>query len=301
MARCGGARAGRVLARVSRALLVVPLALLLTPGSASAASHRPRNARAERPAVTVSDVSVTEPAAGRSVLATFTISLSATPAHLMFLPVHTQDGTATARSGDYFPVRRVVAFKAGGPTSKTVGVRVRADNVTEGPETFSLVVGPGMTQRSRSRFPSVVGTATILPPAAPTPPPVVPPAQSLAVTMTGTSVPEPHSGGLSDGVVTIAPVTPPDHDIVLNYTLVGVDATPNADFLPATGTVTLAAGSSAAQSVIVTVVGDDTPEPDETFQVVFSVADNSASLTPTPYATVTILDNTTNGPVIDPQ
>jgi hypothetical protein len=290
VARSSTARAGSVLA-------IVPLVVMLSAGSAFADErHKPATRPADtRPTVTVSDVSIVEPVAGASALASFTVSVSAAPAHIMFLPVHTENGTARWQTGDYVPIWRLLAFTPDGPTSKTVNVRVRGDAVTEGAETFALVVTAGIRHGVRDRLPDVVGTATITP--ATTPPPPPPP---FAVNVTDASVSEPHTGGLSDGVVSIAPVQAAPHDVVVTYELVGVDATAGSDFVTQTGTLTFVAGSTAAQNVVVTVVGDDTQEVDETFRVQFHVADNSVTLTPS-FATVTIVDNTNSGPVLDPQ
>ena len=272
--------------------------LVNTPGPASA-RPRPRPHAVPFPDFSVGDVAVVEPPVGQTVDATFTVTLSAVPARRMHLLVRTSNGSARRERRDYERIERWLVFNPNGPVSKTVTVRVRGDAVAEGPETFRLVARHGRTVR--------FGTATILPPGStppvdppvtppvdpppPPPPPVVP---TVAMTVTNDSVFEPATGGLSDGTVTLAPVAPLAHDLVVDYTLVGIDATSGVDFQQQHGTLVFPAGSTAAQSVVVTVVGDETVEPDETFHVQFAVADDAATLDPS-FATVTIVDDDSRG------
>jgi hypothetical protein len=72
------------------------------------------------------------------------------------------------------------------------------------------------------------------------------------------------------------------------------DVTVVVDFQQQQDTLVFPAGSTAAQSVVVTVVGDETVEPDETFHVQFAVADDAATLDPS-FATVTIVDDDSGG------
>jgi hypothetical protein len=122
------------------------------------------------------------------------------------------------------------------------------------------------------------------------------------LTVTNGSVFEPATGGLSDATVTVRPTTALNHDLVLDYQFVGVDATEGADFQSGSGTLVFPAGSTVAQDVVVTVVGDEQVEPDETVRVVFSVDGSTATVSPA-FATVTILDDDSGngGTPVDPQ
>jgi hypothetical protein len=120
------------------------------------------------------------------------------------------------------------------------------------------------------------------------------------MTVTNAAVFEPASGGLSDGTVTLAPNVAPSSDLVVDYSVVGIDATSGVDFQAQTGTLVFPAGSVVPQEVVVTIIGDDQVEPDETVRVNFSVRGGTAILSPT-FATVTILDDDSgSGPIIDP-
>lgn len=89
------------------------------------------------PAVSVSDVTITEGNAGTTA-ATFTISLSGQYGVPVSVAYATADGTASAGT-DYQPVSGRATF-APGETSTTVTVNVVGDTAFEPDETFSLVV-----------------------------------------------------------------------------------------------------------------------------------------------------------------
>jgi predicted extracellular nuclease len=87
------------------------------------------------PRVRVSDTSVTEGAAGTTVL-TFTVSRSGT-SDAFEVSYASADGTATIAGGDYAPVSGVLSFAAG-ETSKVVQVTVNGDLASEPNETLFL-------------------------------------------------------------------------------------------------------------------------------------------------------------------
>jgi hypothetical protein len=285
---------GRVAARAATVCFVVPVALGAMSGAAFGKPHRHHHVRAARPrpAVSIADASIVEPAKGTKADLTLTVTLSAAPRHPSWVVVWTRNGTARHQDRDYDPVVRFVRFDRNGPLSKTVAVPVRGDSVVEGPETFSVFAA---YERHVA-----VATGTILP-VAPPPPPPPPSVETLALNVTGSSVLEPAFGGLSDGSVMVALAAPADHDVTLTYTLVGVTASQGSDFLAQSGTLVFPAGSTDAQEIVVTVVGDDVIEPDETFEVRFSVP--GGGVVPSPSAaTVTIVDDDADGagPVFDP-
>ncbi len=298
----------RVLKRATTLVGVAAVVVAMTAASAWSAPHR----RAV-PDFTVSDVVVVEPSYGHTATATFTVTLTSAPSRPLSLFVHTRDGSAHHRrrrhgSGDYAPFVGWLRFTPSGSRSKTVSVRVHGDRVDEQAETFELRVSHGRVRR--------VGTATIVPPGATTPPPTTTPPTTTpptttpptttppsvtALTVTNGSVFEPATGGLSDASVTVRPASALDHELVLDYQVVGVDATEGLDFQAGSGTLVFPAGSTVAQEVVVTVVGDETVEADETVRVVFSVPGSSETVSPS-FATVTILDDDSSGGTpVDPQ
>ena len=94
-------------------------------------------AAAVRPTVSVSDVTIAEPASG-TANANFQVTLSAATTVPVTVSYRTVDATATALS-DFLPVSGILTF-APGETSKTVDVEVLADTEREYTETFGLVV-----------------------------------------------------------------------------------------------------------------------------------------------------------------
>jgi Calx-beta domain-containing protein len=304
-----------------RAATLFSVATVVVAATASNTWAAPR--RRDTRDFTVSNAVVAEPAPGYTVSASFVVTLTSAPTRPVFLLVHTHDGTAQHRTGrrglgDYDSVWGWLRFTPGEPLTKTVSVRVHGDRVLEGTETFELRVWDGRNRQ--------VGTGTITPPGETTTPPTTPPTttpptttpptttpptttpptttppSATALTVTDGSVFEPATGGLSDATVTVRPTVPLGNDLVLDYRFVGVDATEGVDFQAGSGTLVFAAGSTVAQDVVVTVIGDENVEPDETVDVVFSVHGSTAAVSPS-FATVTILDDDSgNGGVpVDPQ
>ena len=91
------------------------------------------------PAMSVNDVRVTEGNAG-TVLATFTVQLSAVPASTVSFDVATANGTASAGS-DYVAIALSGQTIGAGFTSKTFNVTINGDTSIEGDETFSFNLG----------------------------------------------------------------------------------------------------------------------------------------------------------------
>ena len=94
-------------------------------------------AAAVRPTVSVSDVTIAEPASG-TANANFQVTLSAATTVPVTVSYRTVDATATALS-DFLPVAGTLTF-APGETTKTVAVPVLADTEREYTESFGLVV-----------------------------------------------------------------------------------------------------------------------------------------------------------------
>ncbi|MFM7137554.1 MAG: Calx-beta domain-containing protein, partial [Planctomycetota bacterium] len=113
------------------------------------------NAPSPLPAVSVSDVTITEGNSG-STVAAFTISLSSPSGQPVTVTYATADGTATAASGDYEPKTGQVTI-APGATATTVAVNVRGDTTPEPDETFSLAI----SSPSNATLANASGTATI--------------------------------------------------------------------------------------------------------------------------------------------
>jgi hypothetical protein len=336
--------------RTAAVVAVVVCVLASSAGAAFAERRHPHHHDSDRgrapyvrPELTVSNVTVVEPAAGSRTTASFTVTLSPSPTRTEWVFVHTHQGTAR-RWFDYRPMVAWLRFSPGAPLTQTVAVTVYGDNVNEEAETFQLfawhgrnggvgtatIVPPGtvtspppattpptttpstttpptttpQTTTPPTTTPPTTTPATTAPPTTTppttTPPTTTPPVPTLAMTVTNAAVFEPSTGGLSDGTVTLAPNVAPTRDLVVDYTVVGIDATSGVDFQAQTGTLVFPAGSIVGQEVVVTIIGDELVEPDETVRVNFTVRGGAANLSPS-FATVTILDDDSgSGPIIDP-
>jgi hypothetical protein len=88
------------------------------------------------PTLSIDNVSVIKGNSG-TTQATFTVSLSFSPANPVTVTVNTADGTATVADNDYQAItNQVFTFQPGGPLTKTVTVEVNGDLTIEPNETF---------------------------------------------------------------------------------------------------------------------------------------------------------------------
>ncbi len=124
--------------------LVASVALLAVPATASAA-----------PKLTVSDVTVEEPADDVSVPATFTVKLSKKATKTARFDYETEDGTAES-DGDYTHVADSGAIKKG-KKKTTVAVEVKPDDLDEEDETFDLK----LSNPKRAKIKDGTGLGTI--------------------------------------------------------------------------------------------------------------------------------------------
>jgi len=219
------------------------------------------------PTLSIGDVSIAEGNSGTQV-ATFTVSLSAASASAVTYDIATANGTATAGS-DYVASSLVGQSIAAGLTSKTFAVTINGDTAVEADEPFTVNV-------------SNVSGATV--------------ADGSA---TGTITNDDSAGGptLSIGDVTISEGNSSTKLATFTVTLSAAQTVP-VFFDAATANGTATAGSdyvaktvtsqrivvgTTTKTVTVTINGDTTSEPDETFLVTLSnpvaatIADGSAT------------------------
>jgi choice-of-anchor B domain-containing protein len=214
---------------------------------------------AQVPNLTVGDVSVDEEhpeGQEHPSTATFTVTLS-NPAQVdVTANYQTADGTATA-DADYVPNSGVLTI-APGLVTGTVDVIVSNDALDEDDETFTLnlsnVTGANVTDGQ--------GQGTIVDDD---------PLPALAVG--DATVTEGNSGTTPAEVgVTLTPVS--GRQVTVDFTHAAGSASPGIDYLVCAGTAVLPAGATAA-SVSCQVVGDLKDEPNETFNVLLSNAQNA--------------------------
>lgn len=225
------------------------------------------------PALTVSDVTVTEGSSG-TVAATFTVRLSAASSGPVTVAYATADGTAVAGS-DYTATSGTLTF-APGTTSRTVSVPVIGDVRGEGTETFHLDLGtPSGATVADGR-----GTATVLD----TDPP--------SFVAGGASVVEGGPGARPALVFTVSLTRAATGTVTVRYGTAAGTARSGSDFTSVSGTLTFAPGETS-KTVSVTVLGDAVDEADETVFLNLSRAKGGANIA-TARGTGTIVDDDPN-------
>ena len=199
------------------------------------------------PTVSIGDVSVSEGNSGTST-ATFTVTLSAAASSAVTVNYATANGTATA-SSDYVAASGTLTFAAGA-TTRTIPVTVNGDATVEPNETFLV----NLSAASGATLADGQGTGTIVnDDSVPT------------LSINDMSMTEGNSGTkLATFTVTLSAASA--SPVSVTYATANGTATAPSDYASVGGSVTFPAGSTS-QILSVTVNGDTTVEPNETFTV----------------------------------
>jgi Calx-beta domain len=220
------------------------------------------------PSVSVGDAAVVEGATGTRSLR-FSVTLSAATAHDVTVQYGTVAGTASP-SSDYTAVSGTLTVPAGAASS-SFNVPVRGDATVEDKESFGVrlsnPVGAGLGRAA--------GTGRILNDDV---------SSGLKVAIGDASVVEGTSGTRSLRL-TVSLSAPAATTVAASYATTGGTATSGTDFVASTGTLTIPAGGTST-SFTVSVRGDTTVEPNETFTVQLSNASGAAIGRTTGVATV---------------
>ena len=220
------------------------------------------------PSISIGDASRTEGNSGTTAV-TVTVSLSSPSPKSVSVHLDTADGTATAGK-DYQSASAPVIFSPQ-QTSKPVTLTVIGDTVVEDDETFTV----NLSGAVNAKIADPSATVTILNDDIPT------------FTITGTSVQETNSGTTASVKVTLSPASP--KTVTVDYATKDGTATAGSDYVAKSGILTFTSGHTS-QTITISVIGDTTQEPDETFSVNLSNATNGAKIG-TPSATVTIIND----------
>ncbi len=202
------------------------------------------------PTLSIGDASVTEGNSGTKTL-TFSVSLSAAATSAVTVNYATANGTATAGS-DYVAASGTLTFAAG-TTSQTLAVTVNGDTTGEPNETFTVTLSSasGATLADASATGTLTNDDTL-------------PTLSIG----NVSVTEGNSGTkVATFNVTLSAASATA--VSASYATANGTATAGSDYVALAGTVSFPAGS-VAQSISITVNGDTTVEPNETFTVTLS-------------------------------
>ncbi|GIT91991.1 hypothetical protein JANAI62_24480 [Jannaschia pagri] len=254
------------------------------------------------PIVTLSNADFVEGDGGFQVVI-FRASLDEAPNVPASFQFFTQEGSA--QSGDYDSGGATVTFGAG-ETEAEIRIVLRGDRVVEGNETFEIVAYNPRGLDFPDQAAALVATGTILdnddgipdiPRADPGvarqifgPTPEAGPFPTMTAYNTGYI--EGDSGFKFQGILVTLDRPATTTTTVDYYTVQGTAANSVGDYDGAGGTVTFTAGQRSAILNVVTR-GDQTPEPNETFTVVFTnpnnlnIKDGAQALE----VTVDVLDN----------
>lgn len=206
--------------------------------------------------ITISDAEVTE--GGKAV---FKVSLTAGKDNSVVTYV-TKDGSATVADLDYEAKQGSVTVEAGKPPVE-IEVQTVQDAKNETDETFTVELTAATNQAT---IEDGVGAGKILNNDAP----------PTIASISDPTVTEGNAGTVNASfVVTLS--APSGKDITVQYATAEGTATANEDFIPASGTLTIAAGATTG-TINVQVKGDTLPEPDEHFFINLFGAVNAESI-----------------------
>lgn len=226
--------------------------------------------RVTSPNLFVTDATVYEGQSG-TVAMTFGVSLDPPSSQWVSCDFFTSDLTAVADI-DYLPASGTVVFPPG-TTNQTVTVLVRGDTLDEAIEVFNL----NLTHATNAVIVDTVGAGIIFDDD---------PSPVLSISFP--SVPEGGLGQTTNLVFELQLSTVSGQNVSVDYSTADGSARAGRDYLPASGTVVFAAGTTN-QTVTVVVLGDLSSESNET--VLVKLSNPSGATLATNQATGTILDD----------
>jgi hypothetical protein len=197
----------------------------------------------------------------------FGVTLTGSTSQAVTVNYTSADGTAAAGS-DYIATSGTLTF-APGESSKTITVSVTGDATTEADETFTVA----LSASTNAAITTGTATGTILNDEG------VP---TLAIA--GVSQAEGNSG-TSNFVLSVTLTGSTSQVVTVNYATADGTAAAGSDYIATSGTLTFAPGESS-KTITVSVTGDATPEPSETFTVALSAPTNAVITTGTGTGTI---------------
>lgn len=223
----------------------------------------------DTPSLSVDDVSIVEGDSGVANM-TFTVTLNAASAQTVSVNYRTVNGTAIA-GDDYLAKSGTLTF-APAETTKTFTVAVPGDTLVESNKQFTVLLSGAVN----ANIADASGTGTIFENEA------VP-----GVSVADVSVTE-NDEGNKTFTVTFTLSSASDETVVARYVTIDDTALAGADYVADAGNVVFAPGQTA-KNITLTIKGDTTDEPSETFNVGLTEVVNASSLDG--LGVITILDN----------
>lgn len=208
----------------------------------------------------------------------FAVTLSAPQAAVVTVDYATAAGTATA-GVDYDTTTGTLTFPAGS-TSQTILVPVRGDLLDENDETFSVSLA---NVSGEATLGTASATGTILDDD---------PLPALSISDVAQAEGD---TGTTTFTFNVALSAISGRTVSVNYATTAGSAAAGSDFAATSGTLTFNPGQVSRQ-FSVTITGDTTVEPDETFTVSLSAPVNATLADATATGTITNDDVSTGGP-----
>ena len=224
------------------------------------------------PGVSVSNVTVAEPATG-TAQAAFTVTLSKAATTPVTIGYATANGTATA-GADYTAASGTLSF-APGVTAQQITVPVLRDSLAESSESFTVTLSnpTGATITTATATGTITNTTPAVTPTAPT------------VAVGNVTVAEPATG-TAQAAFTVTLSKASTTPVTVNYATANGTATAGADYTATSGTLSFAPGVTS-QQIAVPVLLDSAAESNETFTVTLSSPTGATIATATATGTIT--------------
>ena len=216
----------------------------------------------------VGDATAVEGNAGSPGSMVFEVRLLTAATEAVTVDYATADGTATA-GDDYTATSGSLTFAAG-ETQKFVTVSLIGDSANEADETLSLV----LSNAAGAPVAQASGTGTI--------------ADDDGLVVSDVSVVEGTAASLGYVNVTVSLAGPAEQDVTVDYATEDGTAIGGIDYVPSSGTVTIAMGQSSA-TVAVPILRDSVVESGEAF--IFRLSNASGVAIRDDAATVTLIDD----------
>ena len=187
----------------------------------------------------------------------FTLSLLGSPSVPVSVRYTTANGTAIAGL-DYGSASGIVTFSPG-VTSRTVTISTIGDTIDEEDETMQLLLSEpvGLLLDDASAVGTIVDNDT------------------SSLSFLDVSVTEGNTG-ITAATFTVTLSTPNSREVSVNFATADLSGLAARDYMAKSGTLTFPAGSTAAQTVTIDVLGDLLDENNEAFSFLLSGAVNSA-------------------------
>jgi hypothetical protein len=204
--------------------------------------------------ITIADASILEGTGTALTTLTFTVSLNTVAAAPVTFTYSTADGTALA-GADYVATSGTLTIPTGAQVA-TFSVGIVADGVDEANETFtvSLANVTGATIGNATAIGTILNDDT----------------RTVRIERSPTDFSGDRESAVSGYTYRLTLNAPSETPLSLQYRTVAGTAVAGVDFVPVTNATVVFAPGQTTREITVFPINDSIPEPDETFDIVFS-------------------------------